>query len=52
MESGSHPSQTRERGNPSCETNKTAAILKSTNETRNSRAEHYGLRPLFMSVNA
>ena len=30
-------------------TEKTAAILKSTNETCNGRAEHYWLRPLFMS---
>ena len=33
MKRGSHASPTRERGNPSCGPNKTAAILKSTNET-------------------
>ena len=35
----SHPSPTRERGNPSCIFNKTAAILESTDETRPCRSE-------------
>jgi hypothetical protein len=39
MKRGSHPSPTRERGNPFCVFNKTAAILKSTDETRPCRSE-------------
>jgi alkylation response protein AidB-like acyl-CoA dehydrogenase len=39
MKRCSHASPTRERGNPYCGPNKTAAIPKSTNEHRNPRAE-------------
>ena len=35
MKSDSHASPTRERGNPFCISNKTAAILESTDGTRN-----------------
>ena len=38
MESGSHESPTRERGNPSCGPNKTPAILKATATTARNTA--------------
>jgi hypothetical protein len=48
MKRGSHARPQRKQGNPSCGPNKTAAILKSTNETRTSHAQQEWLRTLFI----